>query len=69
MAEVEFYDYQDELSTAYVDKNITEPRQVIHDLRRVRPSRDNAFLYDKRNSGGITRAFTDIEDGVPEQSA
>lgn len=60
MAEVEFYDYQDELSTAYVEKSITEPRQVIHDLRRVRPSRENAFLYNKRNCGGIERAFTEM---------
>lgn len=61
MAEVEFYDYEDELSTAYVDRCIIEPTQVIHDLRKVKPSRANAFLYNKRNSGGINMAFTGIE--------
>lgn len=61
MAEVEFYDYQDEISTAYVDRSITEPRQVIHDLKRVTPSRASAFLYDKRNCGGMIEAFTERE--------
>lgn len=59
MAEVEFYDYQDELSTAYVDRSITEPQSVIHDLRKVTPGCANAFLYDKRNSGGLGGAFTE----------
>lgn len=61
MAEVEFYDYQDELSTAYMDRSITEPSQVIHDLKKVTPSHASAFLYDKRNCGGITEAFTEGE--------
>lgn len=42
-------DYQYERSV--IRKPYTEPRQVIHDLRKVVPSRASAFLYDKRNCG------------------
>lgn len=48
MAEVEFYDYEDELHTKYVDKAITEPKDVFSHLAELTPTIDNAFLFNKR---------------------
>lgn len=48
MHEVEFYDYEDELHTKFVDKSITEPQDAFAHLATLKPNRNNAFLLNKR---------------------
>lgn len=49
MAEVEFYDYEEELHTKFVDKNIIEYCEVFSHLSDLQPNCSNAFLFNKRN--------------------
>lgn len=49
MAEVKFYEYDLELHTKYVDKSVVERREAFSYLSNLKPSRNNAFLFDKRN--------------------
>lgn len=49
MAEVEFYDYEEELYTKFVDKNIIEYGEVFSHLSDLQPNCSNAFLFNKRN--------------------
>lgn len=49
MAEVEFYDYEEELHTKFVDKNIIEYGEVFSHLSDLQPNYSNAFLFNKRN--------------------
>lgn len=48
MHEVEFYDYEDELHTKYIDKTITEPPDAFAHLATLEPNLNNAFLFNKR---------------------
>ena len=47
MAEVEFYDYDIELHTKYVDRNITSPEEAFEHLKRLEVKKENAFLFRK----------------------
>lgn len=49
MAEVEFYDYEEELHTKFVDKNIIEYGEAFSHLSDLQPNYSNAFLFNKRN--------------------
>ena len=48
MAEVEFYDYEEELHTKFVDKTITTYEMAFEHLEFLKPNKNNAFLFDKR---------------------
>lgn len=48
MAEVKFYEYEDELHTKFVDKNITEYAEAFAHLADLKPCSNNAFLFNKR---------------------
>ncbi len=48
MAEVEFYDYEEELHTKFVDKTITTHEMAFEHLNDLKPNKNNAFLFDKR---------------------
>ena len=48
MHEVEFYDYEDELHTKYIDKTITEPAEAFAHFATLQPNLNNAFLLNKR---------------------
>lgn len=47
MAEVKFYDYDEELHTKFVDKTITEPADAFAHLDNLIPCKENAFLFRK----------------------
>lgn len=47
MAEVEFYDYETELHTKYVDKNVTSPEEAFSHLVRLDVKKENSFLWRK----------------------
>lgn len=49
MAEVKYYEYETELRTKYIDKNIVEASEVFAHLSNLQPSYSNAFLFNKRN--------------------
>lgn len=51
MAEVEFYDYEDELHTKYIDKNEVTTSEAFDHLNTILPTTQNAFLYNKRLRG------------------
>ena len=42
------YDYEEELNTKYVDKNITSSKDAFEHLQKLIPSKANAFLFRKR---------------------
>lgn len=46
--EVEFYDYDVELNTVYVDKSIVHSSEVFAHLNTIQPTMQNAFLFNKR---------------------
>ena len=48
MAEVEFYDYEEELHTKFVDKKITTYGMAFKHLNDIKPTMQNAFLFNKR---------------------
>ena len=48
MAEVEFYDYEEELHTKFIDKNIIEYSQAFEHLNNIKPNLQTAFLFNKR---------------------
>lgn len=48
MAEVEYYAYEEELHTKFVDKSITEPTDAFAHLKQLIPCRENAFLLRER---------------------
>lgn len=48
MAEVEFYDYEDELHTKYIDKNVTTNVEAFAHLNTIVPTQQTAFLFNKR---------------------
>jgi len=48
MAEVEFYDYEDELHTKYIDKNETTNVEAFAHLNTIVPTQQTAFLFNKR---------------------
>jgi len=48
MAEVEFYDYEEELHTKFVDKTITTHEMAFEHLKDLKPNKNNAFLFNKR---------------------
>lgn len=48
MAEVEFYDYEEELHTKFVDKTITTYEMAFEHLKDLKPNKNNAFLFNKR---------------------
>ena len=48
MAEVEFYDYEDELHTKYIDKNETTNIEAFAHLDTIVPTHQTAFLFNKR---------------------
>lgn len=48
MAEVEFYDYEEELHTKFIDKNITEYCDVFAHLQNIPINYNTAFLFNKR---------------------
>lgn len=48
MSEVKYYDYEEELNTKYVDKNITSSKDAFEHLQKLIPSKANAFLFRKR---------------------
>ena len=51
MAEVEFYDYEIELHTKYMDRTKVTTKEAFGHLEGLEPKRENAFLFDKRISG------------------
>lgn len=51
MAEVEFYDYEIELHTKYVDRTKVTTKEAFGHLEELEPKNENAFLFDKRISG------------------
>jgi len=48
MAEVEFYDYDIELHTKYVDRSVTTPEEAFEHLKRLEVKKENAFLFRKK---------------------
>lgn len=50
MAEVEFYDYAEELHTKFIDKNITEYNDAFAHLQNISVNYNTAFLFNKRLS-------------------
>jgi len=50
MAEVKYYDYDVEVHTKFIDKNICEPEEVFGPLTSLIPRKENAFLFNKRLS-------------------
>lgn len=48
MAEVEFYDYDVELHTKYVDKNIVSPDEAFAHLKKLEVKKETAFLFNSR---------------------
>ena len=50
MAEVEFYDYEEELHTKFIDKNITEYNDAFGHLQNISVNYNTAFLFNKRLS-------------------
>ncbi|MBQ4645065.1 MAG: 1-acyl-sn-glycerol-3-phosphate acyltransferase [Clostridia bacterium] len=48
MAEVEFYDYEEELNTMFIDKNITEYSVAFAHLQNIPINHNTAFLFNKR---------------------
>ena len=51
MAEVEFYDYEIELHTKYVDRTKVTTKEAFGHLEELEPKRGIAFLFDKRIRG------------------
>lgn len=47
-AEVEFYDYEEELHTKFIDKNIVEYYDAFSHLDNITVSHNTAFLFNKR---------------------
>lgn len=45
MAQVKYYDYDVELHTKYVDKNITSPQEAFAHLEYLEVKKENAFLW------------------------
>lgn len=45
MAEVKYYDYEIELHTKYLPKNVTSPREAFEFIDRLIPNKANAFLF------------------------
>lgn len=48
IAEVDFWDYEDELRAKFIDKTITEPSVAFLHLNHLVPTKNNAFLFNKR---------------------
>ncbi len=51
MAEVEFYDYEEELHTKFVDKSITTYEMAFKHLDELKIRKNNAFLFNKNLKG------------------
>ncbi|MBE5952396.1 MAG: hypothetical protein E7260_12585 [Lachnospiraceae bacterium] len=47
MAEVEFYDYDIELHTKYVDKSVTSPKEAFAYMEKLKVKKETAFLFGK----------------------
>lgn len=47
MAQVKYYDYDVELHTKYVDKNVTSPEEVFAFMKTLEVKKENAFLWRK----------------------
>lgn len=45
MAEVKYYDYEEELHTKYVDKNVVNPADAFEHLKHLKLCHENAFLF------------------------
>ena len=48
MAEVKYYEYEAELHTKFIDKNIVESSEAFAHLLDLQPNHNNAFLFNKR---------------------
>lgn len=48
MAEVKYYEYEAELHTKFIDKNVVEASEAFAHLSDLQPNHNNAFLFNKR---------------------
>lgn len=48
ISEVDFWDYEDELNAKFIDKTITEPSVAFLHLNHLVPTKNNAFLFNKK---------------------
>ena len=45
MAEVKYYDYDVELHTKFIDKNVTSPEEAFAFMDKLEVNKKNAFLF------------------------